>query len=170
MVPLIQKLSKQRVDPRGDAGYLENLLVNFENAQCKEMHDKIYGLLCLANDLTEIGIRPDYNKTLDELFEEVVRKINSSRTLKNELVRVIDRPMRLVSFAHFLQFLLRIASPLNRSLPHLLGHSHEKLGARARVIATIFHVGPPVRQIVESANASRSWDASFRHFYKDNAL
>ena len=41
--------------------------------QCKDPRDKIYGLLGMASDASELGIDTDYTKTADEAFEQVAR-------------------------------------------------------------------------------------------------
>lgn len=36
---------------------------------------------------------------------------------------------------------------------------------RGLVVATVFHVGPSIQDIVQSASANQSWEGSFRHHY-----
>lgn len=52
---------------------LWTLLESFRELQCHQIHDKIYGFLGLANDNSNNKMQIDYSKSVQELFEDVVK-------------------------------------------------------------------------------------------------
>ncbi|KAL8788724.1 MAG: hypothetical protein Q9213_001538 [Squamulea squamosa] len=57
-----------------DQSSLTDILRRTKDAQCSDPRDKIYGVLNLVKESKRLGIRPDYTKTIVEVFRDVMIK------------------------------------------------------------------------------------------------
>jgi hypothetical protein len=176
-------------DKHSVTGRLEQLLVTFSDAKCKEPKDKIYGLLGLAIDCLDEPIKVDYNKPVFQLFEETIRFHAQCKPLdiaKPCHPKHIDRSMRLMWFSGLVQKMLKEAlfpetfQLSNIKLSKYSKHSKKLVltrrprssspstftfSARGLIVATILHAGPDVHEIAASDTANKEWKQSFvRHY------
>jgi hypothetical protein len=53
-----------------------HLRIRFGNAECKDTRDKIYAILALLSEADrQLGIKPNYSQTVEELYTDVARRV-----------------------------------------------------------------------------------------------
>jgi Heterokaryon incompatibility protein (HET) len=73
-------LESSGIEPK--MNQLLNLMRIFGKALCSDKRDLVFALLGLANDAKKLAVVPDYSKTLEQVFAEVViRQIETYRSL-----------------------------------------------------------------------------------------
>ncbi|KAK4032414.1 heterokaryon incompatibility protein-domain-containing protein [Parachaetomium inaequale] len=113
------RLDRQRRTHQEEGGHgLWLLLEAFQDSLCKEIHDKVYGFLGLANDCGERGFPVDYSKSVFELYEDVIRLYHDRFQRKTA-----PHSPQLINLSEFLCRLLgpglvaKHALPLSSHLP-----------------------------------------------------
>jgi hypothetical protein len=53
---------------------LDRLRRDFQNSDCSDPRDRVYGVLSLQERESDMGIIPDYSKMTIEVFKDAVRK------------------------------------------------------------------------------------------------
>jgi hypothetical protein len=159
-----QKLFKLREGRHGDTNRLEQLIEDFADSQCSELHDKIYGFLGLANDCQGGSLKVDYSKTAAQLYEEVIRFQYHAEPLPGSLPSAIDRPMRLVRFSQLVQQLFSglVNDEAIKRTPRSLD---AEFSVRGVILGTVLFVGGSYEDIVSSFKANREWKASIGKLY-----
>lgn len=163
-------LMELRDKRHGEDGCLEMLLEKFEDAQCEEVRDKVYGLLGLANDCQDAPLQVDYSAPLRQIYADVIRFQNSARPLGEGYWHNhpdLDRPVRLVRFSQIVQraFGGQVDLSPNTNVPQ--EDSSQILHATGYIASTILYVGPTYGDTISSFNATRIWKASLDKYYTD---
>jgi hypothetical protein len=160
-VKRLRALDNKRRDRHGPSNRLEVLLEDFKYAQCTEAKDKVYGFLGLAHDCQDGFIQVDYNKSLFDIYLDVIKFFCRRRQGSAHSTNDLDRSMRIVYFSQLLQTLLRPPQPD----PHFECTDDYVVQVRAAIMGEIFQLGPTSESIVSSASANRQWKASFQDSY-----
>jgi hypothetical protein len=92
----IENISNKRRDRHGYSNQLEILLESFQDAECQNPRDKIFGFLGLAHDCQDGSIQVDYGKPLFDLYAEVIFFFCRRKLFANGATNDLDRSMRLV--------------------------------------------------------------------------
>lgn len=167
--PIIRKLDEKRRDQHGPANQLERLLEDFQAAEYKMPRDKIFGFLGLAHDCQDGSIEPDYTRPLLGPYTGMIKFYCRQGSLSSEPRNTIARPMRIVRFSHFLQWLLGGVVWLgDQSLPTGAEPTGtvRVLGA---IAGTIKHIGPGFNEIVGSSSANKRWEVEFSELQLSSA-
>lgn len=103
----LQKLAipllRHREDKDVDGNRLEIIIDKFQNAQCFEKRDKIFGLLGLASDVDE-EIEVDYKVSLFDLYKKLVDFQQAGPPIRDrddpdDIRPEVDRMVRLMKFS-----------------------------------------------------------------------
>jgi hypothetical protein len=160
----IQKLDEKRNGRHGPSNRLEQLLADFQHAQCSETKDKIYGFLGLAHDCPP-ELRPDYSKSLFDIYAEVLNAFSQLRTLPDGRKNTVDRMMKVVGYSQLVQGLLSPVIPHGPSSARSTDYQSHSIRARGAITHRIIHLGPPRDRIVASSAANKQWRDSFATYF-----
>lgn len=167
----INRLDTKRRDRHGKSNRLEVLIEDFQDAQCAEPRDKIYGFLGMAHDCQDGTIEADYTKSLFDLYADVIAFFCRRRKLQNGESNDLDRCMRVVRFSQLVQRLLggvtyNITAPMNPSSSQTARvNTSQILQARAAITGEILDIGPTYQEMISSSSANRRWRLSFEKWY-----
>jgi hypothetical protein len=93
---------------------LWTLLESFEESQCQDIHDKIYGFVGLSSDCGNEDLRIDYSKSVSQLYRDVVwfhyRKFREDRSSPDAA--------QLMKFSEFLRGFLERHPQYSGDLEH----------------------------------------------------
>ena len=160
----IRKLDEKRNGRHGPSNRLEQLLADLQHAQCRETKDKIYGFLGLAHDCPP-ELRPDYSKSLFDIYAEVLNAFSRPRTLPDGRKNTVDRMMRVVGYSQLVQRLLSPEIPHGPSSARSTDYQSHSIRARGAIMHRIIHLGPPRDRIVASSAANKQWRDSFATYF-----
>jgi len=160
----IRKLDEKRRGRHGPANRLEQLLADFQHAQCRETRDKIYGFLGLAHDCPP-ELRADYSKSTFDIYAEVLDTFCRPRNLPNGQKNTVDRLMRVVGYSQLVQRLLAPEVPHGPSSDSSKVYQSQSIMARGAMTHRIIHLGPAPDRIVASIAASKQWRQSFATYF-----
>lgn len=159
---LIQKLHHKRQNRHGNWNRLETLLEDFQDAECAEVRDKIYGLLGLASDCLAESIEVDYLKSRFELYAEVIEFFNGKQHSRDEGWSAVDRSMRVVRFSQLVCKIL-LSPSVPESPP---SHANPILiQTRGAVVGHIRHLGPTYTEMMSSSTANKKFKISIHDYY-----
>jgi hypothetical protein len=170
-VPLIKQLDRKRRGRHTQSNRLEVLMEDFQNAQCTEPRDKVYGFLGMAHDCQEGIIEADYTKPLSDLYVDVMAFFCRRRKFQNGAPSDLDRSMRVVRFSQLVQKLLGgvtydTAKLMNASSSQaVLTHTSQIVQTRAAIIGEILDIGPTYQEMISSSSANKRWRLSFEKWY-----
>jgi hypothetical protein len=99
------QLIQQRKARHNVSCFLKDLLETCRESLCSNPRDKIYGLLGLADDCRDGSLKPDYSKSLFDLYEDVIRFQHESFSNGVSVVHEHD-VWSIVSFSQQLQWIL----------------------------------------------------------------
>jgi hypothetical protein len=160
----IRKLDEKRRGRHGPANRLEQLLEDFQHAQCRETRDKIYGFLGLAHDCPP-ELRADYSKSTFDIHAEVLDTFSRPRNLPNGQKNTVDRMMRVVRYSQLVQRLLAPEVPYGPSSDGSKVYQSQSIMARGAMTHRIIHLGPARDRIVASIAAHKQWRQSFATYF-----
>ena len=160
----IRKLDEKRRGRHGPANRLEQLLADFQHAQCRETRDKIYGFLGLAHDCPP-ELRADYSKSTFDIYAEVLDTFSRPRNLPNGQKNTVDRMMRVVGYSQLVQRLLAPEVPYGPSSDSSKVYQSQSIMARGAMTHRIIHLGPARDRIVASIAANKQWRQSFATYF-----
>lgn len=103
MRSLPARIDQQREAKKGGC-ILWGLLENFQESECADYHDKVYGFLGLSDDCGRGGIRVDYSRSVDQLYEDVMWFYHGHFQSRNDFPS--RRSPQLMRLSEFLQGLL----------------------------------------------------------------
>ncbi|KAG4435344.1 hypothetical protein IFR05_009167 [Cadophora sp. M221] len=137
---LVQKLRSKRQSRNTNWNSLETLLEDFQEAECAEVRDKVYGLLGFASDCLLGSIEVDYQKSRFQLTMKILR---FSRLVSNCLM-----------------------SP---AVPEVLDFYDKPfiLEARGAFVDTIQHLGPTYKEMMSSSAAHKKFKISIHECHPD---
>ena len=179
----IHNLYQKRLDRHGESNRLENLLEDFEYAQCAEVRDRIFGFLGLAHDFQEGLIQVNYSRQLFELYEDVVMFFCRPWLFLNGDSNVLDRATKVIRFSAMVQRLLgqpefplspprSTTSPFEtfsteavQDLPLPSVSSKKAIALLGFEVGQILHLGPTYQDMISSSKANKSWVSSFASHY-----
>jgi hypothetical protein len=168
-VLLIKQLDSKRRGRHTQSNRLEVLMEDFQNAQCTEPRDKVYGFLGMAHDCQEGIIEANYTKPLSDLYADVMVFFCRRRKFQNGASNDLDRSMRVVRFSQLVQKLLggvTYAKPMNASSSQaVLTHTSQMVQTRAAIIGEILDIGPTYQEMISSSSANKRWRLSFEKWY-----
>ncbi|KAH7346211.1 heterokaryon incompatibility protein-domain-containing protein [Rhexocercosporidium sp. MPI-PUGE-AT-0058] len=159
---LIQKLRTKRLNRNGIWNRLETLMKDFQDAECAEVMDKIYGLLGFASDCLMESIEVDYQKRRFQLYVEVVDFFNRRQHSNDLAWNAVDRSMRVVRFSQLVCKCLK--SP---NVPEALPYYAKPLVVEARgaFVDEIRHLGPTYTEMMSSSAANKAFKTSIHECY-----
>lgn len=160
----IRKLDEKRRGQHGPANRLEQLLADFQHAQCRETRDKIYGFLGLAHDCPP-ELRADYSKSLFDIYAEVLDTFSRPRNLPNGQKNTVDRMMRVVGYSQLVQRLLAPEVSYGPSSDSSKVYQAQCIMAWGAITHRINHLGPARDRIVASIAANKQWRQSFARYF-----
>lgn len=156
------QLNKKRLGRHGDSNKLEQLLEDFQAAQCTEVRDKIYGFLGLAHDCEDSNIVADYSKPVYELYSDIIRFFCRRRLLQEGGTNEVDRAMRLLRFSQIVYRMLQAPKPSCETSGALSSTVYQ---AKAAVWGSILELGPTYDDMISSSAANKSWKISYKAHY-----
>ncbi|RAL62187.1 hypothetical protein DID88_002671 [Monilinia fructigena] len=147
-----------------DGGHkLQNLLVNHQQALCKEPRDKIYGLIGLATDCYA-GFPMDYRKTLYEVWKDTILFKNSDTEVPQGDILRFGRLVRDSLGGPGITSMKDIAEDAFLKMPQKgdLGRSPKEnnptvLKIPTRLVGRIVHLGPSYEQIITDLSKTADW-------------
>ena len=153
---------------------LEILLEKFQNAQCSEPRDKIFGFLGLAGDYGINSLTVNYNISMFDLYASVIKFHHNSPPLDArvdgfDIDSSVDRCARLIKFSQLVQRLLGPSVDEEAQKQVSLEHSG-MFEARGFVVGEIKHLGPTYSDFVSSPIAEREWKQSFAIHYPGSVI
>lgn len=184
---LIRDHQKQR---HTDVHRLEVLLETFQEAQCAEKRDKIFGLLGLANDCVSDMIEVDYTIGYFDLYTKLIELHQTSKPLQPgfdqglaalmfscwtatpfrhrlKLTREVDRSARLIIFSQLVQKTLGGAVEEDVRTATDSKAPRRFYVARGVFAGEIIYLGPTYSQIASSWKANKIWKKALEEHYKD---
>jgi len=161
---LIRAHQKQR---HTDVHRLEVLLETFQDAQCTEKRDKIFGLLGLANDCVNDMIEIDYTIGYFDLYTKF-RMTSTPLIHRLELTREVDRSARLIIFSQLVQKILDGAVEGDVRTATDSKVLRKFYIARGALAGEILYLGPTYNQRVSSWKANKIWKKALEDHYKDD--
>jgi hypothetical protein len=167
----IEQLDSKRKGRHTQSNRLEVLMEDFQNAQCTEPRDKVYGFLGMAHDCQDGIIEADYTKPLFDLYADVIAFFCRRRKFQNGSSNDLDRAMRVVRFSQLVQKLLggatyTIAKPMNAaSSQAALTRTSQIIQARAAITGEILDIGPTYQDMLSYSSANKRWRLSFEKWY-----
>lgn len=153
---------------------LEALLDRFQDAQCSEKKDKIYGFLGMSHDGGDDEIEVDYSVGLFELFEKMVDFHQDSQPLQFEdpfmfeIRPELDRTVRLMKFSSLIQSLFEGGVEADVKTINLNARPKKYYYARGALACKILYIGPTYRQTVGSFKVNNIWRKNMRKYYTSN--
>jgi hypothetical protein len=147
---------------------LELLLEKFQDAECSEPRDKIFGFLGLAADYWINGLTINYTISMFDLYASVIGFHQNSPPLDDvdNIEKSVDRSTRLIKFSQLVQRLL--GPSVDEEAQKQVSSEHSgMLEARGFAVGEIRHLGPTYSDFVRSPNAEREWKQSFGIHYTD---
>jgi hypothetical protein len=157
-INLIMDLGAKRLDRHGSENRLEQLLEDFQYAECEEPRDKIYGLLGLAHDCRSIPA--DYSRPLFDLYSDVLAHFCQTQKLADSRSNAFDRSMRITRFSQLIQSW--IGSP---TCPKMTNATKNIVAATGAVGGAIHRLGPTYEEVYSSSEIDREWRLAAESHY-----
>ncbi|KAH9210283.1 heterokaryon incompatibility protein-domain-containing protein [Leptodontidium sp. 2 PMI_412] len=161
---LIQKLRSKRMTRNFNSNHLETLLEDFQEAECAEARDKIYGLLGFASDCLLESIEVDYQKSRFQLYAEVVDFFNRRQHFKDQEWNAVDRSMKMVRFSQLVSKCLM--SPAVPEAPSFYT-GPLIVEATGAFVDEIRHLGPTYKEMMSSSAANKKFKISIHECCPD---
>jgi len=162
----MRTLDEKRRNRHGSSNALEQLLEDFQYAECQEPKDKIYGLLGLAHDCEDGSVDADYSKQLFEIYHDVVKYFTGRRPDSNRHPSPADRTMRIVRFSELIQRQLGpFVYPAISSPPDQDKFTSTVIRAVGSIGGQILHLGPTLSEMISTSSANKKWRSCFPAYY-----
>jgi hypothetical protein len=159
------KLADQMLDKYGDGYKLENLLKAHQKALCRDVRDKIYGFMGLAND-TYGRLPMDYGKTLFEIWKDVVRFRGADSAIPQHDILQFAGLVRDLLGGHHIAATEDIVNEKEKFL-RVQDAQDDLVRCPARLWGRIACVGPTYTEIRSSLHKVDAWTASLREHVPD---
>jgi Heterokaryon incompatibility protein (HET) len=159
------KLADQMLDRYGDGYKLENLLKAHRKALCRDVRDKIYGFMGLAND-TYGRLPMNYGKTPFEIWKDVVRFRGADSTISQHDILQFAGLVRDLLGGHHIAATEDIVNEKEKFL-RVQDAQDELVRCPARLWGRIACVGPTYTEIRSSLHKVDAWTASLRDHVPD---
>ena len=162
---LIMKLCNER---HKNAQRLENLIEVFQEAQCTEKRDKIFGFLGLVYDGAEEMIEVDYEMGYFHLFTLVLEFHQTTIPFDSKFPKELDRSVKLMKFSQLVQKVLGGAVEEDaRTKRESKAPALKKFyTARGSLAGEILYLGPTYTQAISSVRADRMWKQTLEETYQ----
>ena len=157
-IDLIRDLGAKRLDRHGSANRLEQLLEDFQYAECEEPRDKIYGLLGLAHDCRSIPA--DYSRPLFDLYSDILAHFCQTQKLAESGSNAFDRSMRITRFSQLIQS--RMGSS---NCPKMANIPKNIVVATGAIGGAIHRLGPTYEEVCSSSSIYRQWRLAAESHY-----
>ncbi|KAH6714205.1 heterokaryon incompatibility protein-domain-containing protein [Leptodontidium sp. MPI-SDFR-AT-0119] len=161
---LVQKLHNKRKTRNCNSNRLESLLEDFQEAECAEASDKIYGLLGFASDCLLESIEVDYQKSRFQLYAEVVDFFNRRQYSKDQGCDVVDRSLKMVRFSQLVSKCL-MSPAVPEAPPFYTGPLIVE--ATGAFVDEIRHLGPTYKEMMSSSAANKKFKISIHECCPD---
>lgn len=161
---LVQKFRSKRMTRNFNSNHLETLLEDFQEAECAEARDKIYGLLGFASDCLLESIEVDYQKSRFQLYTEVVDFFNRRQHFKDQEWNAVDRSMKMVRFSQLVSKCL-MSPAVPEAPPFYTGPLIVE--ATGAFVDEIRHLGPTYKEMMSSSAANKKFKISIHECCPD---
>lgn len=147
------RLDRQLAKKYTGGSHLCSLLETHRDAKCKEPHDKVYGLLGLANDSE--GFPIDYGKSLFDVWADTLTFLRANKTVKeDEMVRFAQLLLQSLGGPKQVTLERKAAS---KSFISSLRSNTRKLAISLTVLGRVTCVGPELDDMVSDLEVAKSW-------------
>jgi hypothetical protein len=136
---------------------LENLIEVFQEAQCTERRDKIYGFLGLVFDGADDMIKVDYEIGFFDLYIRAMNLHQMTRPFDKQFGKEIERSVKLMKFSQLVQKVLDGAVEEDALTRSESNASKKFYTARGSLTSEILYIGPIHSHAVSSTRADRIW-------------
>jgi hypothetical protein len=145
---------------------LEQLIENFQDVECAEPRDKIFGFLDLVDDPWSHALTVNYEMSMFDLYASVLEIHQTTIPLHdvNNIHKSVDRSVRLVKFSQLLQQYLGPKVYHYAKMP-TLPKNPRMFEARGFVASEILHLGPTYSDAVRSPREIKAWKQCFHVHY-----
>ncbi|KAN0095104.1 Heterokaryon incompatibility protein (HET) domain containing protein [Hyaloscypha variabilis] len=157
---LIKKLDEKRRDRHGASNHLQFLLEDFQDAQCQDPRDKIFGFLGLAHDCDDGSIEVDYSKPLFDLYSEVMNFLCAQFRWGDDGMEVCYNPTETIYLSQLVQRLLSF--PKGSPPSFCQTRAFIAVGAYG---GRILQLGPTDIELSSSSAAYKDWRRAFEDSY-----
>ena len=145
---------------------LENLMEVFQEAQCTERRDKIFGFLGLVYDGADDMIKVDYEIGYFHLYTLVLEFHQTTILFDNQFVKELDRSVKLMKFSQLVQKVLGGAVEEDARTKIESKASKKFYTARGSLAGEILYLGPTYTQAISSVKADRMWKQTLEETYQ----
>ncbi|RDL42302.1 uncharacterized protein BP5553_02281 [Venustampulla echinocandica] len=167
-IPLLRHRDRKDTDEYR----LEMLIDKFQNAQCFEKRDKIFGLLGLANDVDD-EIEVDYEVKLFDLYRNLLDFHQAGKPIyegffASEIKPEVDRAIRLMKISSLVQKMFEGAVDEEAKLRRDQGNKNDEKKfyyARGALAGEILYLGPTYFDTVSSHRANKKWKIESEKIY-----
>jgi hypothetical protein len=169
-----EPIMRQRGLRHTNMNRMEKLLETFQEAQCTEPRDKIFGLLGMAHDCDSDVLPVDYEEPYFHLYSRMIN-LHKSMPLTWDLVaespfREIERQVMLVRFSQLVQRTLGglVKEDVRAAKTPVQPDSRQWHVARGAVAGEILYLGPTHTETVSSLRARKVWKRAYEEHYEDS--
>ncbi|KAH8646099.1 hypothetical protein BX600DRAFT_477146 [Xylariales sp. PMI_506] len=178
IAPLLQ-LWAHREQRFGSTGRLEYLLWLYHDRECSDIRDRIFSLLCIAQDECLVDNAASYNCSLYDLWCRTIHRLYKGEPLSNPFNKSMDRRVRIVGQAALVQKTLD--GDLPPAYPGKAGQSEKgrditdagdtpgadvvrryEVIATGMVAGTVKFVGPTHIACLSSRKEEQLWSSGWR--------
>jgi hypothetical protein len=169
-----EPIMRQRGLRHTNMNRMEKLLETFQEAQCTEPRDKIFGLLGMAHDCDSDVLPVDYEEPYFHLYSRMIN-LHKSMPLTWDLIaespfREIERQVMLVRFSQLVQRTLGglVGEDVRAAKTPVQPDSRQWHVARGAVAGEILYLGPTHTETVSSLRARKVWKRAYEEHYEDS--
>lgn len=143
----------------------EKLIEVFQEAQCSEKRDKIYGFLGLVFDGADDAFKVDYEIGYFDLYAQVMNFHQMTKPFDKQFAKEIERSVKLMKFSQVVQKVLDGAVDEEAQTRTKSTAPKNFFTARGCLSCEIIYIGPLYSQTVSSTRADRIWKQEMEEVY-----